>query len=76
MLISKHYLESKWAVLERRAAQDRDLFTEGEYILPIRLDDTEVPGLLRTIGCLEYSSYTDEEIGNLVARKLKRFASS
>jgi hypothetical protein len=71
MLISRHYLESRWAKLERRAAQERDLFSESEYILPIRLDDAEVPGLLRTIKCLDYLKYSDDAIAELVVGKLK-----
>ena len=71
MLISKHYLASRWATLERRAAQDRDLISGSEYILPIRLDDAEVPGLLSTVDYLDHSNHSNEAIADVVAAKLK-----
>src|SRR5438128_1812741 len=46
MLISKFYPEKLWTNLERKAAQAKALQQQTPYILPIRLDDTPIPGVL------------------------------
>jgi hypothetical protein len=46
MFISRHYPLQTWAEAERTAAQEHSLRDADEYILPIRLDDTEVPGIM------------------------------
>jgi hypothetical protein len=70
MLISVHYPNKPWTRLERRSAQARALRQPEEYILPVRLDDTEVPGLLATIGYLDARRFSLEEIADQVVKKL------
>ena len=41
-----------------------------EYILPVRLDDTEIPGILLTAGYLDLRSMTIEEIYQALVKKL------
>jgi hypothetical protein len=53
MLVSKEYAANIWPNHERRAAQSRALKERQDYILPIRFDDTEVPGLSDAVGYLE-----------------------
>jgi hypothetical protein len=53
MFISNHYVRKAWPTLERQHAQARALAERREYILPIRLDDAEVPGLSPTIGFVD-----------------------
>ena len=57
ILISSHYVEKRWTRHEWKAAQARafEQFDDA-YILPIRLDDTELLGLLPTIGFLDFKS--------------------
>lgn len=51
IFISRKYLEKAWTSHERKSAQERALHEkDGEYILPIRIDDTDVPGIFKTIG--------------------------
>ena len=52
MFASKHYAEKLWTNHERSSAQARAFKENKEYILPARFDDTEIPGLLPTIGYL------------------------
>lgn len=69
LLSSARYLEKMWAIHERRAAQERALQERGaEYILPIRLDDSEIPGIPSTIGHLSYASGPDEVSEALVEK--------
>src|SRR5690242_14158256 len=49
MLISLHYVDKVWAKHERKSAQERALKESNPYIIPVRLDDTPVPGLPNTI---------------------------
>lgn len=53
LFISRHYVEKKWPGHERQAAQDRALQETSPYILPVRLDDSVLPGLNTTIGYLD-----------------------
>lgn len=42
----------------------------GDYILPVRFDTTEVPGLRKTIGYIDGNKKTPEELGRLIQKKL------
>jgi hypothetical protein len=48
MFISQHYAEKMWTNVERRAALSKAVSLHSPYILPVRLDDTELEGLLPT----------------------------
>ncbi len=48
MFLSRNYAAKLWTNHEREAAQARAFRENEEYILPIRLDDTEIPGILQT----------------------------
>lgn len=63
-LISKHYARKRWAQLEWKAIQAR-CFRECEpYCLPVRLDGTELAGLLPTTA---YLSVERDDIDGIVA---------
>ncbi|SMD10879.1 toll/interleukin-1 receptor domain-containing protein [Lentzea albidocapillata] len=70
MFASRHYVEHKWARHERKTAQARALGQQNEYLLPIKLDDTEVPGLLSSIGYLDLRVHDTEVIAQSVVQKL------
>lgn len=53
LFISRHYVEKNWTNHERQSIQERALLQRSPYLLPVRLDDTEVPGLPTTIGHLD-----------------------
>ncbi|MGW6935813.1 toll/interleukin-1 receptor domain-containing protein [Lentzea sp. NPDC054927] len=66
---SQHYVD-KWARLQRRITLARALEQHTEYLLPIRIDDTEVPGIPTTIGYLDLRVHTPDVIANAVVQKL------
>lgn len=70
MLASKYYPDKPWTRLERRNALVRALRQPEEYILPVRLDDTEVPGLPSSIGYLDLRHQSVEVIADQVVIKL------
>ncbi|MBZ5625007.1 MAG: TIR domain-containing protein [Acidobacteriia bacterium] len=49
MLVSAAYAAKVWTTHERQSAQARALTEKTEYILPVRYDDTPIPGLLPTM---------------------------
>ncbi|HEX8867387.1 MAG TPA: TIR domain-containing protein [Lentzea sp.] len=72
---SQHYV-SKWTRLQSRAAMARALEEHTEYVLPIRIDDTPVPGLLPTIAYLDMDVHSDEVIAQAVVQKLAQHRAS
>ena len=70
MFLSKHYAQKLWTKHERQSAQARAFEESKEYILPIRLDDTEIPGILGTLGYLDLRSMSIEEIYQPLVEKL------
>lgn len=72
MVISSSYALKQWTSHERRSAQSRALSEHQEYILPLRLDDVEVPGLLKTIAYIDGRKTSGEELVDLLLAKLGR----
>jgi hypothetical protein len=70
MLLSEHYARKVWTNHEREAAQARAFQEHRDYILPVRLDDTEIPGILPTIGYLRWPPEDSESIADAILIKL------
>lgn len=70
MIISQYYADKQWTNHERKAAQAKAIEENHEYILPLRLDDTEVPGLLPTIGYVDFRTTTLDEVIGMIKSKL------
>lgn len=70
MFISQNYKNKIWCNHERMSAQARALNENVEYILPVRFDDTEIPGLRPTTGFIKIDSKPPEEISLIIAKKL------
>jgi hypothetical protein len=68
--ISKHYIAKNWPKHELKQAQARDFKSDDEYILPLRIDDSELPGLNDTSGYLDLRSTSISEVANLCMQKL------
>src|SRR6266508_3315074 len=72
ILVSAAYAKKVWTSHERRSAQARALQESQEYILPVRIDLTELPGLLPTVGYLDFNRYGAEGICQAFLRKIGR----
>ena len=70
MFLSVYYAKKQWTTHERKSAQERAFNENKEYILPIRIDNTEIPGIHGTIGYLDLREKTIEEIYNILRGKL------
>lgn len=71
MFISTHYARKAWPQFERQHAQARALAERREYILPIRLDNAEVPGLSPTIGYVDARGRTPKAIADILYQKIR-----
>ena len=72
IFISKHYAEKLWTKHEFKNAQSKAFEENREYILPVRFDDTELPGLLPTVGYLDCKKLTPDELAEKVYHKLSQ----
>ena len=72
MIISSSYAKKAWTNHERKNAQARAFRENREYILPVRLDDTAIPGISETIGYVDLRSSSVEEIVDMVEKKLRK----
>ncbi len=72
MFISKYYAEKVWPTHERRSAFEKAIEAREEYILPARFDDTEIPGLLKTVRYVDLRAKPPEELSRLILQKLGR----
>ena len=70
MFLSEHYGRKLWTNHERQNAQARAFQENREYILPVRPDDTEIPGIPPTVGYLDLRSMTIEEVYEALVQKL------
>lgn len=70
MFLSKHYEQKLWTNHERQMALAKAFKENREYILPVRLDDTEIPGIPPTVGYLDLRLITIEEVYEVLDKKL------
>lgn len=71
MFVSEHYARKLWTNHERQSAQARAFQESEAYILPILLDDTEIPGILPTVGHLDLRSMSIEDVYSALLEKLQ-----
>ena len=72
MFISENYAKKVWTNHERKSALARAIEEKEEYILPVRFDGTDIPGIRPTIGYIDLTAKTPEELGKLILKKLGR----
>lgn len=70
MFISNSYKTKLWTNHERQAMQARAFQEHQEYILPARFDDTEITGILPTIGYIDLRTKTPQQFAEIIEKKL------
>ncbi len=70
IFVSKEWVEKAWPRHERQAALSRAVQESSETILPVRFDDTPVPGLPSDVMYLRAENYTPAELASMIAGKL------
>ena len=69
MFISCHYAEKLWTRHERKSAEARAFRESQEYILSVRFDESEVLGLVETVGYLDLKYFSPERLSDAVCEK-------
>lgn len=70
VLWSKHYLK-RWTIEELNRALQRSLSEDDVYLLPIRLDDTEISERLKNMLHLDIRQMSLERIGEKLLKKIR-----
>jgi hypothetical protein len=70
MFISKNYAEKVWPTQERRSALAKAVRERDEYILPVRFDKTEIPGIRPSIVYIDATKKSPRQLGELILEKL------
>jgi hypothetical protein len=70
IFVSRQYSQKLWTKHELQQAQARAFLEHREYILPVRLDDTDIPGLNATVGYVDLRTHTIEDLQELILQKL------
>ena len=73
MLLSVNYAKKQWTRHERKAAQAKAFNENREYILPLRLDDAEIEGVLNTTGYIDYRNVSLEKTVDLIVEKVRQY---
>ncbi|SEM09322.1 toll/interleukin-1 receptor domain-containing protein [Halomonas daqiaonensis] len=71
VFLSQHYAKKLWTNHERESAQARAFDEQNEYILPVKLDEIEIPGIRPTLGYVEKTP--PEKLADLIFRKINGF---
>lgn len=69
LFLSAAYAAKPYTRLERQSAQATAFQSEEPYIIPVRLDDTEVKGILNTVAYI--SKMPPEGVAQIIAEKLR-----
>ena len=72
LLISRHYPLESWTNAERTSARQLALRDADEYIFPIQLDDTDIPGVAEAKGYRDLRKDPMEGIVTLLEEKLNK----
>lgn len=70
MFVSHSYVSKAWPNHERRSALSRMIREQREYILPVRFDDADVPGLPADTIYLSAHDYKAAQMATIIAEKL------
>ena len=68
IFISNNYAKTLWSRHELKQTQARAFSENEEYILPVRIDDTEIPGINLTTGYLYLRKTSTPEVADLLMK--------
>lgn len=73
--ISEEYVKKVWTNLEVKSALERNMLESRpdfqQYILPVRFDDTRVPGIAGSIADIDARKKKPQEIAQMIFEKVK-----
>lgn len=71
IFISESYSKKLWTNHELKSAQARAFTENEEYILPVRFDETEIPGIRSTVGYLSLKDLKPIQLGKKNYREVR-----
>ena len=71
MFISESYGKKAWPKHERQNALSRAIREEEVYVLPVRFDETEIPGLSPDVKYLDARQLSPEKLAEAIIRKVR-----
>jgi hypothetical protein len=71
MFISEDYVKKRWINHERKSAFARRILNDPESVLPVRFDDTELPGLSPTVAYIPIKDETEQGLADKIEIKVK-----
>jgi hypothetical protein len=70
VFVSKDYARKSWTSHERQSVQARAMSEQGPYLLPVRLDDSDIPGLRPTTGYIDARTISPDSLAALIQQKV------
>ncbi len=70
MFVSEAYANKSWPRHERQSALSRAIESRREYVLPVRFDDTSLPGLNPSMSYLQLQGRSPAKLAENIMRKL------
>lgn len=70
IFVSEYYAKKNWTLHELQQAQARSFQQDVEYILPVRIDETELPGINPTIGYVDLRHVGLDKLVELTLEKI------
>ncbi len=70
LFASESYAKKVWTNHERKSAQERALSENREYVLPVKFDDTRIPGIPSTVGYVDARRMSPKDLASLIRAKL------
>lgn len=71
VFVSEFYAKKLWTNHELKSAQERAFNENKEYILPVRFDETIIPGLNSTTGYINLNNVSEKGLSEMIINKLK-----
>ncbi|MCK4820776.1 TIR domain-containing protein, partial [bacterium] len=71
VFVSSDYVSKRWARHEWRSVQEAILDRPEEYLLPARFDNTDLPGLHKTIAYIDLSNKSPELFAKTILQKIR-----
>ena len=70
LFLSRHYASKAWPTHEKSFALGRHLSGGEQRVLPVRFDETEIPGLPPTLSYLDLRVLSPEKLAELIRQKV------
>ena len=70
VFVSRDYARKSWTSHERQSVQARAMTERGPYLLPVRLDDSDIPGLRPTTGYVDARTTSPDGLAVMIQQKI------